>query len=218
MKSTVIRANDRGAAAQHVPFNFDDMAAQAARYLDKVRADAGAILAQAVQDAAKVRQQAEIEGRAAGQRAVAQMVAEQMAQQMKTVLPALRESISQIQHAKQSWLSHWEKTAIHVATAIAGRILRRSIADHPEVTLALVRETLELTAGSAQIRIRLNPEDHQALGQQVAALTNEFTTVAATEIIADPEISRGGCRTETRFGMIDQQLESQLARIEEELT
>ena len=36
--------------------------------------------------------------------------------------------------------------------------------------------------------------------------------------MADPEIARGGCRVETRFGTIDQQFEAQLARIEEELT
>ena len=38
------------------------------------------------------------------------------------------------------------------------------------------------------------------------------------EITADATISRGGCRVETRFGTIDQQFESQLKRIEEELT
>ena len=38
------------------------------------------------------------------------------------------------------------------------------------------------------------------------------------EVVADATIERGGCRVETRFGTIDQQFESQLKRIEEELT
>ena len=33
--------------------------------------------------------------------------------------------------------------------------------------MALIREALELAAGSAQIRLHLNPEDHKALGGQV---------------------------------------------------
>ena len=37
-------------------------------------------------------------------------------------------------------------------------------------------------------------------------------------IVADPEITTGGCRVETQFGMIDQQFEAKLERIEEELT
>ena len=36
------------------------------------------------------------------------------------------------------------------------------------------------------------------------------------ELVADPAITPGGCRVETRFGVIDQQFETQLARIEEE--
>jgi flagellar biosynthesis/type III secretory pathway protein FliH len=37
-------------------------------------------------------------------------------------------------------------------------------------------------------------------------------------VVADPQVSLGGCRVETRFGVIDQQFEAQLARIEQELT
>ena len=43
-------------------------------------------------------------------------------------------------------------------------------------------------------------------------------TLTTAEIVADPAITLGGCRVETRFGIIDQQFEAQLKRIEEELT
>jgi flagellar biosynthesis/type III secretory pathway protein FliH len=49
------------------------------------------------------------------------------------------------------------------------------------------------------------------------AVVRELAPLAQTELVADPQISAGGCRVETRFGVIDQQFESQLARIEEEL-
>jgi flagellar assembly protein FliH len=42
--------------------------------------------------------------------------------------------------------------------------------------------------------------------------------LAGAELSGDPQISPGGCRVETQFGTIDQQFESQLKRIEEELT
>jgi flagellar biosynthesis/type III secretory pathway protein FliH len=51
----------------------------------------------------------------------------------------------------------------------------------------------------------------------VEAIARELAPLAETELIADPQITAGGCRVETRFGVIDQQFESQLARIEEEL-
>jgi flagellar biosynthesis/type III secretory pathway protein FliH len=38
------------------------------------------------------------------------------------------------------------------------------------------------------------------------------------ELAADPAITPGGCRVETAFGEIDQRIETQIRRIEEELT
>lgn len=217
---TIIKAGDQ--IIQSVAFNFDDMAAKAGQYLDKVRAEAAQVLVRAKQDAVTVRQKAEQEGRRQAQTAIEQMVEaraqELVAGQMQTLLPALRQVIQDLHHARQTWLSHWERSAVHVAAAIASRLIRRELSQAPEITLALVREAMELAAGSPQIRVHLNPQDHQSLGPQVQALFRELATVGTPELIADPEISAGGCRVETRFGVIDQQFEAQLARIEEELT
>ena len=81
-----------------------------------------------------------------------------------------------------------------------------------------MREALELAAGGSQVRIHINPADHQTLRPQIEMLVRETSGVGTAELIADPEVTSGGCRVETRFGVIDQQLEAQLARIEEELT
>jgi flagellar assembly protein FliH len=132
-------------------------------------------------------------------------------------LSALRQAAADLQQAKQAWLSHWEASAVHVAGAIAARITRRELSRQPEITLALVREALELAAGSPSVRLRLNPEDHKALGAQVRTVVDAISALGDAEVIADPQISPGGCRVETRFGTIDQQFESQLKRIEEEL-
>jgi flagellar assembly protein FliH len=210
----IIRATEHSRGVQGVPFNFDDMAAQASQYLDKVRSEAAKIVLAAQQDALAVRQQAERQGRQAAMQAVEELVGKRLA----TVLPALRQAVQDIQHAKQAWLRHWEAAAVHVAAAIARRVIRRELTQQPDIPLGLVREALELAAGSSQLRIRMNPEDHQALGAQVGMLVGELSKLADAELIADPEITRGGCRVETRFGSIDQQFEAQLQRIEEELT
>lgn len=216
--STIIKATDRNAAVHGVAFNFDDMAAKAGQYLDKVRAEAARIVARAEKDAEAVRRRAEVEGRQAGQRAVEETVRQQLGQQLATLMPALEQAVQDIRHAKQDWLTHWEKSAVHVAAAIAGRLVRRQVPKLPEVTLTLLREALELAAGSSELRIQLNPADHEALEPQVQALVQELSGLGAAEVVADPRVSPGGCRVQTRFGAIDQQFEAQLARIEEELT
>jgi flagellar assembly protein FliH len=220
--STILKATDRHNTSQAVAFNFDDIAAQANGYLDRVRAEAAQIVArackQAQQEAAAIRVKAETEGRRAGQAAVAQTVHDELGRQLATLLPALGQAVTEIRQAKQAWLIHWEQGAVHVAAAIAKRLLRRELSRHPEITLTLVREALELAAGSSQVRLHLNPADHETMRLQIDALLHELAGLGSAEVIADPQIAPGGCRVETAFGLIDQQLDAQLARIEEELT
>jgi len=216
--SMIIKANDRNCPIRGVAFNFDDMTDKADQYLDQIRAEAGRILAAAEEEAGAIRRRAEVEGRRAGEHSFEQTVEKQLAGQLATLMPALKRTIQDIQHAKQAWLAHWEKSAVHLAAAIAKRIVRRELSETPEITLALVREALELAAGSSQLRIHLSPTDHETLGSQVDNLVRKLSTLESTQLVADPEITAGGCRVETRFGVIDQQIEAQLARIEEELT
>jgi len=213
----VIKAGDHQ-TAQCVPFNFEDMAVQAARYLEKVRAEAAQIVAQAKNEAAEIRRRAEIEGRQAGQQAVAETVRQQLGQKLTTLLPALQQAVGQIQEARQAWLRYWESRTVHLATQIAARIIRRQLPSQPDIPLQLVREALELAIGSSQIRLLLNPTDYQTLQPQVEMIVRELAGLGQVEVRSDPAISPGGCRVETQFGAIDQQLETQLRRIEEELT
>lgn len=213
----VIKAGDHQ-TAQCTAFNFEDMAVQANRYLEKVRMEAAQIVAQAKKEAADIRRRAEAEGRQAGQQAVAETVRQQLGQKLATLLPALQQAIHQIQDARQAWLQHWEKTAVHLASLIAGRVIRRQLAQQPDIPLQLIREALELAAGGSQIRLLLHPNDYQTLQPQVEMILRELVPLGQAEAVADPTISPGGCRVETRFGVIDQQLEAQLRRIEEELT
>ncbi len=224
--ASIIKATDRNAGIQPIAFNLDDLAAQAAaqteKYIEGVRAEAEKILTEAKEQANKesaaIRRRAEAEGHEAG-RASGREVAEEFAKEKTaTVLPALQKIVQDIEHAKQGWLAHWEKASIHLAAAIAERIIRQRLPDSPEVTATLVREALELASGSNRLRILLSPTDHAALETQIQTMAGELLGMAEAEIVADPTISPGGCKVETQYGVIDHRLESQLARIEEELT
>ena len=107
---------------------------------------------------------------------------------------------------------------MRLAAAIASRIVRREIAQQGDVAVTLVREALELASGAARVTIHLNPDDFQSLADHVQSVVLQLAKTAQTEIIADGEVSPGGCRLTTEFGEIDQRVESQLARIVEEFT
>lgn len=215
---TIIRAGNRGEGIQPAAFNFEDIAARAEAYLADVRKQAAQIVARAGCEADELRRRAVEEGHSQGRLEVDRLVDEKVAQQMKTVLPALETAVAELRESRQAWLVHWEQATVRLAAAIAARIARRQLSFTPDIPLALVREALELVSGDGEVRVCLSPQDHAGLGSQVATLVEQLSHVVAAQVVADPQVSPGGCRVETRYGVIDQQFEQQLARIEEELS
>jgi flagellar biosynthesis/type III secretory pathway protein FliH len=195
-------------------FQFDDMS-QA--YLGKVRQQADQLLAQARQEAEKLKAAATQEGRQQGLASVDKQVRAQVDEQLKTILPALTQAVQAIQTARHEWRARWEQSVVELACGIAKQIIRREFSRQPEITLDLVREALELASGNDRIALRLNPQDHAHLGDRAAALASELAGLGPVEILADPAVTSGGCKVCTEFGVIDQQIESQLSRIAEEL-
>jgi flagellar assembly protein FliH len=215
--ASVIKSTLGLRTAGAVAFNFEDVAQHANQYVGEVQARANAIVADARAQAAAITQKSESEGRDAAMRAAEKVLDEKVGQRMETLLPALAKVVAELTDAKQAWLRHWEASAIHLAAKIAARVVRRELDRDPKITTDLVREALEMSAGSSQVKILLNPTDFETLGGNVKRLCAEIARSANAEVIADESISPGGCRLESQQGVIDQQIESQLDRIAAEL-
>lgn len=217
-KSCVIKVHEAGCDYQATPFNFEDLKEKAHKYLDGVRAEAARLIAEAQQQAAVIRKQAESEGQKAGLAQGEKILRSELEGKLATVLPALREVINQIHQAKQTFLVEWEREVVRLAGAMAARLVRQKVIETPELAVPVIREAIELAARAPRLRIRLHPEDEKVLRPVVKHILQELSLVAVSEIIADEEISRGGCRIETQLGSIDEQFEKQVARMVEELT
>src|SRR4051794_29493294 len=151
--STIIKASGTSRPSGAVPFVFEDMTAKADRYLEQVRREAAAIIAEAREEAARISRQAEEAGRLSALQAAERTIDEKIGRQMATLLPALSQAIDRIDETRQGWLAHWEQAAIGVAARIAARIVRRELAHDPRITLTWVREALELASGSQELQL-----------------------------------------------------------------
>jgi len=206
-----------GDALRGVAYDLSDLAGQADDYLVDVRAEARKIIHEAQQESDRIRSQAEEAGRKAAEAAIEKILDEKVAKQMTTLTPALATAVEQITDSRQQWLGHWETSAIQLACSMATRIIRQELKSQPEIAQQWIEEALRLSAGAAEITVHLHPTDHETLGRQISRLAEVFHPAAPTQVIADETISLGGCRVETQFGTIDQQIETQLARIAQEL-
>jgi flagellar assembly protein FliH len=213
----IIKATGRDAPPSRMPlkaFHFENVG-QA--YLDRVRAEAARLVAEARREAERIRAQAAEEGRKAALRAVEAAMRPQLEQQLASAAAAMKQAVQAILHARHAWQQHWQQHAVALALAIARRICRGELSRRPQIPLAWVREALELVVGDGQVLLRLNPQDHAKLAGEVHRLANELAGLGSVQIVADPQIESGGCRVETQFGSLDQQLEAQLGRLRQEL-
>lgn len=206
-----------GQPVRGVAFDLAHFEGHADEYVAGVQQEAVKIVQQAHAEAAEIKKQAEQAGRAAAEEAVERILNEKVAQQMKTIKPALEALVAQLADARGEWLDEWDRSAVELAAKMAARVVRKDLAQHPETTLKWIQEALQLAAGSNEITVRINPTDHNNLADQVEEIAASMANLAPARFIADESVTPGGCLVETQYGVIDQQVESQLERLVQEM-
>jgi len=227
--SRVIKARTARNLGSATAFNFDDMRRQCDAFVEDARQRGQQMLAQAAQEAESVRQAAHAEGVAAGQReglAAAQDLIDSRAgeiaarltqDRLRTVLPAFQAAAEVLKIERDRWVTAWEGAAVKLGAAIAQKLLRHELARRPEVSVALIHEALQLAAGQPQIQVRMNPCDLEQLQSCGDEALGRLAGVGEARFSPDDSITPGGCVVETRHGVIDARLETQLERITAEL-
>jgi flagellar assembly protein FliH len=226
----LLKANDVRGLGSKAVFNFQDLRQQGATYLDSVRQQAGQILEQTHAEISDLRRQGYqigveqgrkegLHGAEASIREQADAIAQQtVAERLATTLPAMKAAALALVVERDRWLAAWESAAVRLAAAIAERLIRQRIALDPELTTQLVRQALEVAAGSPRVKLRLNPDDYASLGSHAAELVRTLSECGQPEIVPDGSVSRGGCLIETQHGVVDARIETMLERIVSELT
>jgi flagellar assembly protein FliH len=220
--ATIIRNNSSsevasGQRVQPVAFNFENMNDRANEYLESVRREAAKIVQQANQQAESIRRQAEILGRATAQQVAQKALEQKIADRFNAFNTTLEQIVAETTSARDEWIRRWESTAVAVVIAIAERVIRREVREQPKIKQQWITEALHLAAGAADVSLHLHPADYDMLGDHAEKLSESLGKLAPTHIVSDPDVTEGGCIVQTRLGRIDQQIEAQLTRIQEEL-
>lgn len=225
----VLKANSVRELGGRVAFNFEDLREKGAEYLAQARAEADALLASARAEVDSLREQARKDGRDAGraeglqaaQLTLDQQVsqrAEQVAtQRLKTALPALEKAAKTLLAQRDDWLVRWEASAIELAVAIAGKLVRDTLRVEPDRVRTMLREVLQLAAGQSQVTISLSPQDIEQLGADAAEIVRATSGCIDARLVADPTLGAGDCRIITQHGEIDARIDTMLDRVTAEL-
>jgi flagellar assembly protein FliH len=210
-------------------FNFDDMRRQCDEFVASARLQGEQLLARANVEAEEIRRRAHAEGLAAGQRdglasaqqligaRAAEMAVQQTQDKLRTALPAFQGLARSLEIERDRWITHWEAAAVELSARIAEKILRHELSQQPALAVAMIHEALELAAGQPHLKLRLHPADIDVLQDCGREALARLAAIGDAELVPDDSIERGGCLIETRHGVIDARLATQVERITLEL-
>lgn len=225
----LIKAQSARNMGTKVAFNYDDLRQKCDEHIALAQQEAQRLISEARARVEEVRQQAHREGYTAGQRAgleashdlidsrAEEIAAVKVQDRLRTILPAVQEAVIELQRERDRWLAAWESAAVRLAAAMAEKIVRSELQNRPELAAGTIREALQLAAGAPDINVRLHPEDLRQLQAFGGEIVQRLSAVGRGTLVPDERISRGGCVIETRHGVIDAQVETQLERMTQEM-
>lgn len=198
-------------------FHLQDLEQRSEQYLQQIRQQAAALLTQAQAQADALRQQTIQQARQEALAMARQEMLQETQRRVSLLEPWLQNSVGQLRDQLLAWRLEWEQRSIDLAVGIAEKICRRELELRPEIVLSQIEAALQLAGPDDQIELRIHPRDREVFGPLVDALLARLTDLSRTQLVEDPLIQIGGCLVRTKYGSIDTQLSTQLARIAEEL-
>jgi len=210
-------------------FNFEDLELQATDYLEAVRKKAREIVAQATEKAEKIQKEAQqagfLEGLEQGKfqakTFIQKEIQERVEAQAETVsaqaLAQMNSIVEQCVGLRDELTQTWEEAFLTLVSRVCRVILRRELESDPQIEIQWIREMLQLCSGENSLVLTLNPEDAKLLKVPLERLVSEFGQIGHLTIESSFSMTRGDCVLKTENGQLDQRLDVQLARIEEEL-
>ena len=152
-------------------------------------------------------------GRIEGEKALG----EQLLRQRAEVRTALDGVVKSLHATADQVIADTEKHLVALVLEIA----RKLVADMPisgQMIEAVVRDALLEVEGTADFHVRLHPADLALLESMQSPLLEPADEAKTVRFHAAPEVTRGGCLIQTRFGVVDARRETKMELLKRSLT
>ncbi len=155
-------------------------------------------------DVSRLVSQAQAEGLALGERQAAARFEEELARERSRVAALTLE----FQKQRADYYSKVETELVHLALAIAAKILHREAQVDRMVVAGLVRVMLERLQQNSNVIVRVRPED-------APNWRRYFDGQANVQVVEDATLEPKACLLETELGVADMGLDAQLKEVEQ---
>ena len=138
--------------------------------------------------------------------------------QAQNDIETLRNSLNVFLGAKQEVFEYIAPDLLEISVDIAQKIIKKEILEDPTIILKNITELLKgLSKEEARITLRVNPDQTAFVKQQIPEIIKTAGSEAKVNVLADDNITYGGCMLTTTNGIIDATIETQISIISEAL-
>jgi flagellar assembly protein FliH len=148
--------------------------------------------------------EARAEGLREGEQQTRALLSEELTLQRKLVTDAL----AGLEHDRNEYFSKVEIELVHIALAVAARILHRESQIDRMVVAGLVKVMLEKLQQGTKVKVRVRPDD-------ASNWRHYFQDNENLEVVEDSSLAAQECKLETELGIADLGLDAQLKEVEQ---
>lgn len=139
-------------------------------------------------------------------------------EQAQAELQGIKETFAAFMNAPQEVYEMLAPNILEISVDIAHKIIKKETAEDPQVLINTVIDVLKgLAKDENKISLRVNPVQADVVKQQVPEILNLAGLDAKISVLADEEVTEGGCLVTTSNGIVDATIETQLSVISEAL-
>lgn len=142
------------------------------------------------------------------------------AEAFKAELPRVQEKVEKLDHLLRDIDSFREKIfsaneafLMDIIAQVASMVALKEVSVDQEYVRRLVTSLLHQLGAKDDVKIFLSPQDHGNAQALFQFLEKEFGKLSNTAIEASDEIPVGGCKIETRFGVVDASVQTQIENV-----
>ncbi len=143
------------------------------------------------------------QGRLEGEKSLSEQLMKQRAdlhELARGALDSLRQAVPQVIHDT-------ENTLVALALEVAQKLVSNMPVSVPMIEAA-IRDALVQVEGTAQFTVRLHPADLELLQKAGSPMLTGADGATEFRFLGSPEVARGGCLVQTRFGTVDARRET----------
>ncbi|MEM8667542.1 MAG: FliH/SctL family protein [Planctomycetota bacterium] len=200
-------------------FNLNDLADEGRSRLEQCRQQIQQLLADANQEAERIRNEADARGYQEGlQRAAseAQRKLQQLSEERaRDGLKLIGQAVEKLHATHESWMQQYATSLNHIAIKAAERIVKQRLESEPELLVQWAADALKFTRSSTEVILAMHPETLAMLGPAFDEMIQSSDLPERTTIEPDESVAKDSVVVRQEGGEILTGLESQVQRLEE---